>query len=326
MVSRSLDVKALGSDWLRAMRGRRSQVAFSRRFGYRSNIAYRWESGRCFPTASEMLVMLRALGVDVVGCIASFYRSSPPWLATTDPCSVLGVARLLDDLRGGASMVELSRRSGHSRFAIMRWIRGKADPTLPEFLGLIELLTHRLLDFVASFIPPEQLPSAREAWGLLSRARQAAYDEPWSHAVLRALELVEYRSLPVHEAGWVAARLGISAELEHASLGVLERSGQVRFDGSHYQPTKIQSVDTRADPARARELRAGWASVGVGRLKAGAAGVLSYNLGTVSREALKRLEALQRAYYRDMVSIIAESEPAECVVLYSAQLLELRGS
>lgn len=326
MASGTLNVKALSADWLRALRGRRSQVAFSRRFGYRSNIAYRWESQRCFPTASETLVMLRALGLDVGGCIASFYRSSPPWLGETDPCSVLGVARLLDDLRGGASMVELSRRSGHSRFAVMRWIRGKADPTLPEFLGLLDVLTHRVLDFVASFTPPEQLPSAREAWRLLSGARQAAYDEPWSHAVLRALELVEYRALTVHEPGWIAARLGISPELEQASLGVLERSGQVRFDGSHYHPTKIQSVDTRADPARARELRAGWAAVGVERLRAGAPGVLSYNLGTVSREALQRLEALQRAYYRDMVSIIAESEPAECVVLCSAQLLELRGS
>jgi hypothetical protein len=52
--------------------------------------------------------------------------------------------------------------------------------------------------------------------------------------------------------------------------------------------------------------------------------VLSYNLSAVSRADLQRLEQLQRAYYREMVSIIAESAPAECVVLYAAQLLELR--
>ena len=48
-----------------------------------------------------------------------------------------------------------------------------------------------------------------------------------------------------------------------------------------------------------------------------------YNLSTVSRADLERLERLQRAYYREMVNIIAESGPAECVVLYAAQLLEL---
>ncbi len=319
-----VDVKALAADWLRALRGRRSQVAFSRRLGYRSNIAYRWEAGHCFPTASATLGMVERSGSDVEGCLAAFYRARPPWLDGTHPCSVPGVARLLDDLRGEATLVDLARRSGYSRFAVTRWLRGRADPTLPEFLTLIECTSRRLLDFVASFVDPEQLPSVRESWRLLQGARQAAYDEPWSHAVLRALELEEYRALAAHEAGWIARRLGISLELERASLVVLHRARQVLFTGSHYVPTKIQSVDTRADPERARQLRAGWARVGVERLAAGSPGVLSYNLSTVSRAGMQRLETLQRAYYREMVNIIAESAPAECVVLYAAELLELR--
>ena len=64
--------------------------------------------------------------------------------------------------------------------------------------------------------------------------------------------------------------------------------------------------------------------MGVERLRAGAAGLLSYNLSTVSRADLQRLEQLQRAHYRQLVHLIAESSPGECVVLYAAQLLELR--
>jgi len=326
MAQPSVDVKKLSADWLRSLRGRRSQVAFSRRLGYRSNIAYRWESGRCFPSASGVLQMLAALGADVPACLATFYRSAPPWLAEVDPCSVPGVARLLDDLRGEATLIELSRRTGYSRFAVTRWIHGRADPTLPEFLTLIELTSRRLLDFVSSFTDPEQLPSVRDAWRLLQGARQAAYAQPWSHAVLRALELDDYRALVEHEPGWIARRLGIDVSLERESLEVLERSQQVLFSGSHYMPTQIQSVDTRADPERARELRAGWAGVGVERLRGGASGLLSYNLSTVSHADLQRLERLQRAYDRKMVNIIAESAPAECVVLYAAQLLELSGA
>jgi hypothetical protein len=323
-MSLSLDVPALAADWLRALRGRRSQVAFSRRLGYRSNIAYRWEAGRCFPSASASLQLVQSLGGDVRASLAAFYRSTPAWLADTDPCSLPGVARLLDDLRGASKVAELARRCGYSRFALTRWLKGQADPTLPEFLTLIELTSRRVLDFVASFTDPEGLPSVRDAWRLLQGARAAAYDHPWSHAVLRALELDGYGALPAHEAGWIARRLGIAEELERASLEVLERSGQIRFVGSHYVPVKIQAVDTRADPQRARELRAGWASVGVERLRAGAPGLLSYNLSSVSRADLERLERLQRAYYRELVNIIAESGPPECVVLYSAQLLELR--
>lgn len=320
-----VDVRALAADWLRALRGRRSQVAFSRRLGYRSNIAYRWEAGRCFPSASGTFQMVAALGGNVAQSLSAFYRSSPPWLGRVDPCSVPGIASLLDDLRGQVTLVELARRTGYSRFAVMRWLRGRADPTLPEFLTLLEYTSRRLLDFVASFTDPEQLPSARAAWRRLQGARQAAYDEPWSHAVLRALELEDYQQLEAPPPGWLARRLGISAELERASLAVLERSRQIAREGGRYVPAEVQSVDTRADPERARELRAGWATVGVERLRAGAPGLLSYNLGMVSRADLKRLEQLQRAHYRKLVNIIAESSPAECVVLYAAQLLELRG-
>jgi hypothetical protein len=319
-------MQRLAADWLRALRGRRSQVAFSRRLGYRSNIAYRWESARCFPSASGTLTMVAALGGDVSASLSSFYRSTPPWLSELDPCSVAGVARLLQDLRGESTLVELARRTGFSRFALTRWSRGKADPTLPEFLTLIEYTSRRVLDFVAAFTDPEALPSARRAWRLLSGARQAAYAEPWSHAVLRALELDEYRALPRHEPGWIARRLGIAEALELTSLDVLRRSGQIRRTAQRYEPTGLRSVDTRADPERARELRARWASVGVERLRAGAEGVLSYNLGMVSRADLKQLEQLQRAHYRKLVNVIAESSPGECVVLYAAQLLELRGA
>jgi len=90
-------------------------------------------------------------------------------------------------------------------------------------------------------------------------------------------------------------------------------------------PRELQSVDTRADPERARNLRASWASVGVERLRAGAPGLLSYNLGMVSRADLERIERLQRAHHKKIVNLIAESTPGECVVLYSAQLLELAG-
>lgn len=325
MTPRAVDPKRLAAEWLRALRGRRSQVALSRRLGYRSNIAYRWESGRCFPSASATLRLVQLLGGDVRASLARFYRSTPPWLAQVDVCSVQGVARLLDDLRGGAKRIDLARRSGFSRFAVTRWLHGRADPTLPEFLTLVEVSTQRVLDFVSVFTDPEQLPSARSAWRGLQAAREAAYGQPWSHAVLRAIELQDYLALPRHEPGWLARRLGITEQLEQASLEALERSGQIRRQGQHYRPVQLQLVDTRSDPDRARELRAGWAAVGVERLRSGAPGMLSYNLSSVSRADLERIEQLQRAHYRQIVSIIAESTPSECVVLYAAQLLALSG-
>jgi transcriptional regulator with XRE-family HTH domain len=45
----------LARQFLRAVRGRRSQVAFARRLGYASNVAAEWESGRREPSAADAL-------------------------------------------------------------------------------------------------------------------------------------------------------------------------------------------------------------------------------------------------------------------------------
>jgi hypothetical protein len=220
----------------------------------------------------------------------------------------------------------LARRAGCSRFSVGRWIAGRADPTLPEFLKVLDAATERLLDFVGSFVDPLQLPSIATFWAGLLQAREAAYAQPWSHAVLRALDLDEYGRLDEHRIGWIAGRLGITAELEQECLELLEETHQIEWAGTLYKVIAPLAVDTRFDPKRARALRAGWAEEGIRRLRQDAPGLLSYNLSTVSRHDLRRIEQLQRAHYRQLVTIIAESSPAECVLLYTAQVVELGGT
>jgi hypothetical protein len=323
MALSQIAAKALASEWLRALRGQRTQQAFSRRLGYRSNIAYRWEAGRAYPSASRTFEIIASLSGHVSASLTKFYRAEPPWLSQAESSPRLIVARLLDDLRGKTPIAELARRTGYSRFALARWIQGRADPTLVEFLVMLDHASHRLLDFISSFTDPEELPSVRNEWQLLRLAREAAYEQPWSHAILRALELDAYRTLECHQPGWLARRLGIDEGLERACLTVLEQTRQIAWANDHYVPTNSLVVDTRQDPKRALELRAGWARVGLERLRGGAAGLLAYNLSSISRVDLARIERLQRAHHRELVNIIAESSPAECVVLYSAQLLEL---
>jgi hypothetical protein len=53
-----MDFAQISAEWLRLIRGKRSQRGFSRRLGYSSNIAYRWESQVCFPTAAETFALV----------------------------------------------------------------------------------------------------------------------------------------------------------------------------------------------------------------------------------------------------------------------------
>src|SRR5688572_33409066 len=69
-----MDFEQLASDMLRAQRGRRSQLAWSRRLGFKSNVAYAWESGRAFPTAASTLAVFARHGVDLRAVFVRFYQ------------------------------------------------------------------------------------------------------------------------------------------------------------------------------------------------------------------------------------------------------------
>jgi len=318
-----MDYARLAAEFLRALRGKRTQKAACRKLAARSNVVHQWERGNSFPSASKALWVASRLGVDVRAALAEFYRVPPPWLATTDPLTPEGIAVLLDDLRGGTSLVELARYSGKSRFAIARWLSGTSEPRLPDFLLMIERSSLRLLDFLEAFVDPRTLPSAAEPWRKLQIARRLAYDEPWSQAVLRALELQSYSAQPKHRPGWIAEQIGIEPSAEERSLKLLDDSGQISFDGSHYRQESVTALDTRQDPDAARKLRVWWLRQAAARIDAGQRGMM-YNLFGVSTTDLARLRDLQRAYLTELRSVVARSEPVEHVVLGADLLLELR--
>ena len=76
-------------------------------------------------------------------------------------------------------------------------------------------------------------------------------------------------------------------------------------------------------PEAARQLKAWWAKVGIDRFKANAEGVFSYNLFGVSKADYARIEALQRAHFREIRNIVADSQPVETVAVVNLQLFSL---
>src|SRR3954467_14206436 len=129
-----MDYESLSSELLRALRGKRSQTAFSKRLGYRSNVAYAWESGRAWPTALGFFDALERSGRKLEPALAAFFRVRTGESLKADLTSARGVAAFLDDLRGQIAIVDLARAAKRSRFAVARWLKGEAEPRLPDFL------------------------------------------------------------------------------------------------------------------------------------------------------------------------------------------------
>jgi transcriptional regulator with XRE-family HTH domain len=318
-----LDFEAIAAEWVRQLRGKRSQAAFSRKLGYQSSVVHRWESAQAWPTAARFLEACRACGKDVKAAYGAFFLRSPSWLEAHEPTSSEAVAAFLRRLQGKLKVVSIASVSGYSRYAVARWLEGRAEPKLPEFLRLIEAISRRALDFVATLGDPAALPSARGPWERLERLRQAAYEETWSHAVLRALELEAYAE-HAQDSSWLPRALGVDAARVERALAVLESSGQIARRGGRWVPLPATAVTTGRHPATLGILTSSWTRVALERVAKHTPGHFGYSLFAVSRADLRRIRDLQLEYLREMQSIIAGSAPNECVGLLCLHLLDLR--
>jgi hypothetical protein len=318
------DYEQLGSELIRAWRGPRTLAAFSRRLGSRSSsLVQNWEAKRRWPTAARALWCAERAGVDVCEGLRKFYGRAPSWLGHLAPSTPQGVVALLSDWLGSTSIQAIAQRTSRSRFAVSRWLSGKAEPRLPDFLRLMEAGSLRLVDFVASLTNPEHVPSIAREWQSLQVARSLAYEAPWSHAVLRALELEQYQRLPEHEDQFIARALGIGASQVRQCLQLLLAAGQIEQKGGRFAVTSATQIDTRADAAANLRLKEWSAQVGIERLRAGVDGQFSFNLFSISEADLDRIRELQLGYFRELRRIVSSSTPNQRVVLVNLQLFDL---
>jgi len=305
------------SELLRAVRGKRSQVAFARRLGYRANPITDWENGRRFPTAAEALRAASRAGIDVSASLGRFHAAAPPSQAELSTGAPEQLAQWLCALRGSTPIGAIAERSGRSRFAIARWLRGEAEPRLPDFLRLIDAVTGRL--------PIDEVPTLALRHRTAAAAKRLAFEEPWTEAILRLLETTAYRARPAHDAAWLSRQLDVAqTDVERCVERLLE-AGIVQQDGAHIRVAGALTVDTRSDPQAMRALLAHWCEVALSRHGRGrSTDLFAYNVFSVTHADLGRVRELLRSTFRELRAIVAASEPSETAALVNLQLVAFR--
>jgi transcriptional regulator with XRE-family HTH domain len=296
----------------------------SRRLGYTSNVLYTWESGRRAPNASAFFRLAARVGIDLAAALRSFL--SDRGAALSDARRPAGVAELVRALLADWPIVELAASVGADRTTVGRWVSGATEPKLPELLRVVETTTQRLFDFVAIFADPASLASTRGAYRDLTEQRRLAYELPWSHAVLRALELDSYRALRKHEPGFVASLTGISLAEEHRCLAALAQAKQIHRQGGRWVLARVLTVDTRPSEADNRRLKQHWAEVALDRLRTRTApenALFSFNLFAVGTRDFERIRRLHVEYYQRIREIVSASKDPDRVVLMNLQLVPL---
>lgn len=303
------------SEMIRALRGKRSQVAFSRWIGYRSNVAADWEGGHRSPTAATLLVVMSRLGVDVPAGFEQFHPGGSQDLAA-------GLFVWLESLRGHTSQAQIARRSGFSRHQVRRWLKGDAQPRLPQFLRLVHALTGRVHDWVAAFVDINQVPTLCAQHRAAQTASRLAYDHPWSAAVRVLINTDAYRADPTND--FLCRSLGISADELDVIITVLLQSGLVKQVRGHLRPLSAFTAAAHASDEDRRRLKAHWSQVATERLQAPrAADLVGLNLISLSRADLEQARQLQRDYFRALRGLVAASEPEEVAALVLMQIISL---
>ncbi len=297
---------------LRAIRGSRSQVALARRLGYRANPITDWENGRRFPTAAEALRACERCGIDVNAAFARFLSSVPLQKGE--------LARWLDQLRGTRGTSALAETMGCSRFAVSRWLKGQAEPRLPDFLHLVDAITGRVAELVAELVSIERVPTLEPRYRAALAARDVAVDEPWSEAVLRVIECNKRAGLRR-----IAEQLDLDPSVVRRVLARLIEAGIVEKRRG-YRVIGELNVDTFARPDAQALLRRHWSG-----LLAARAGTLrehetfGYNVMSLSRADLREVREILGRAYREIRSLVAASEPQDTVAFVGMGLLELGG-
>jgi len=311
-------VERTASEFLRAIRGERSQVAFARRLGYRGNPITDWERGARFPTAEEAL---RAAARANIGVEAAFARFSPQ-VPLERSGSGFALDRWLMELKGAASIGEVAARCQASRYSVSRWLHGQARPRLPDFMRLVDAITGRLPHWVTAFVPIERVPSLEERFRVAEAARLIAFELPWTEAVLRLLETRSYAELGEHEDGFIARVLGISLEEERRCLRALADSNAVALAGKRYVVRGATTVDTQGGAALSHRLKRHWCEVASDRLSVPRDSELfAYNVVSVSRADLQVIQERLRSAFRDIRSIVAASQPEEAAAVINLHLV-----
>jgi transcriptional regulator with XRE-family HTH domain len=316
---RDIDFEQIARQLLRAVRGTRSQVAHSRRLGFRSNVAAKWESGQRMPTAAEAIAHGKRLGKDPTPALRALNPNAAVALGTElEPA----IAAWLRALKGSQRLLTIAERSGLSRYSVGRFLAGDSEPRLPQFLALLDALTDRLEDFVDAWVGIDQVPSLALRLARSRAARDALFQRPLCLAVMCLLDTrpLDLPAKPQLER--LATTLDRPRRAIREALDTLAEGSVISFDKDRYVLSGSLTVDAHATPELEIAAKSYWTRVAHERARRPTPeDVCSYNVFSVGKKDYAALKELQREFYRGARALIAASEPTDLAGLLVVQLV-----
>jgi hypothetical protein len=310
---------------VRLCRGRRSQMALSRRLGFAANQLYRWESGLRGIVWKDFVRMCHQCSKPV----AESLRYSLGFAQSPGDAKAL-----VSFLLGNISTTDASVHLGISRQIIGRWRRGETEPELKDILLLMERIQGRLMEFILGLLPGAQIEEMADELKRVEREKDLRQKFPMSTLVCALINSELYRRYPSHKKGVVAEWFGISLVDEIRLLDLLVEVGALQMRDGRFE-TLPQGLELSSnDPRASLRMRHYWSRFAPAMLsklnEPPQASLFGWTVLSVSDSAFDQIRDRMREAYSQIVAIansdVGTKTSVKIVNLQCVDLEEFRNS
>jgi len=293
----------------------KSQNYFNLKMGFKHNQLYKWESGALQISWKDFLSFCSLANIDIQKALLDVYRID------MQPQNYYELINHI--VKSGKKNTDFDKLN-ISNYRLSKWQTRDSIPSLSDMLQIFHYFSFCLIEFLDQITDINQIKEVANEYVNYQRNTDLHRKLPFAGAVLHALELEQYLSLPRHEEGLISKFLGISIVEERQALQLLEELNFIKKEGQKYR-AQSQFLDFRNDLESFKATRMHW-------LKKAQEIVISSsskdaNLGylcfSVSPQSYQKILPLYSQFFSEVRKVCAEDRlPAQKVGVVAVQLFE----
>lgn len=319
-----INVKKFKVHLLKYLRGRQSQLQFSKRLGFGFNQYAKWEKQEKRFNWNDFLNLSKHKKIDVSKILSRLYDIPLNSLAPEGLTSSHIISRLKDYYFRDA--IELSSFLKIHPSRLNRYLLGTHDAQFETVIKLLLMRPHIFLKFLSEIKCLDAFPLLKKEKLFLEKTMHEDMLFPYASSVQHFIATKTYQTLPEHRSDILAQHLNLSELQVNFAIAESVRNNIIHFDGKKYK-LDISCIEFKGmDRQQVVDVLSYWSyrgicaaqeSVRTGHMGSGRAGFRIFSISQKGAEAMQ--EKISQTYFELLKIINEDSGPPEVVRTFILQ-------
>lgn len=251
-----INFKNVIKELLKALRGRRSQEALNRSFGFSFNQVSRWERGVTKIDWPEFVHFCELCHIPLRKKMLEIFKA-PLALFVEENQDPLISQNVVHALMGNLAIDKFSKRYQLPRKSVSKWLSGQAHPSLEQIFFMLHYHSGQLIKLLDCLAGAENIPSLQGVIAKLKIREEITYRYPEVSLILNTIHTKTFKAKTECPEGYFAKKFGLTSAEEKEILGGLLRSDTIHRFGSSFRMNKydIFRINANADQMSRRYIR-----------------------------------------------------------------------